>query len=139
MNPEIDVPAFLNSLIGLPWKPGAKGPEEFDCWGLSQLLQKELFGRTLPDVTVDAEDIRLVIKEISQSEHRRFWKRVPHPENGCLVEMSSGKHPYHIGTYINLDGGGIFHCQNPSGVCFDRIPLLKIAGWRNFKFNDWKD
>jgi len=34
--------AFLESLIGKPYKIGARGPSEFDCYGLARHIQNEL-------------------------------------------------------------------------------------------------
>ncbi len=36
--------------IGLPWHAGARGPEAFDCWGLFLAIQRDHFGRELPEI-----------------------------------------------------------------------------------------
>lgn len=128
---------FVNSLIGRPWKSGAGGPEAFDCWGLAKVVQKELFGRSLPDIAVDSENVRAVMREVATTSARNSWERVDGPAHGRLVEMASGRHPYHIGVYLDVDGGGVLHCQNPAGVCFDRVATLQVAGWRGLSYNEW--
>ncbi len=129
--------AYVNSLIGLPWRSGAKGPEAFNCWGLAMVIEDRCFGRILPFMDVDDEDVRAVMRKVATTEHRKCWTHVERPVHGGLVEMSSGKHPYHIGVYLSIDGGGVLHSHNPSGVCFDRIATLQAAGWRRFAYNDW--
>lgn len=128
---------FINSLIGLPWKRAANGPNAFDCWGLSQIVQLKVFNRQLPDIKIATEDVRDVIKEVATTSARKSWKKIDGPVHGAIVEMTSGRYPYHIGVYLDIDGGGILHCHNPSGVCFDRIASLEAAGWRRFIYNDW--
>ena len=128
---------LVNSLVGLPWCSGADGPEAYDCWNLARLVQKEVFGRELPEVRTATFDLRAVAKEIAQNDHRRLWVRVDAPRHGCLVEMTSGTHPYHIGVYLDADGGGILHSHSPAGVCFDRTASLEASGWRRLYYNDW--
>ena len=128
---------FVNSLIGLPWRSGANGPDEYDCWGIAQAVQGRLFLRQLPDIRINAEDVRTVMREIATTKARMSWTRADGPAHGRLVEMSSGRHPYHVGVYLDVDGGGILHSQNPAGVCFDRIATLQAAGWRRFTYNEW--
>jgi cell wall-associated NlpC family hydrolase len=132
-----DEQEFVNSLIGLPWKSGANGPDAYDCWGIAQAVQGRLFLRQLPDIRINAEDVRTVMREIATTKARMSWTRADGPTHGRLVEMSSGRHPYHVGVYLDVDGGGILHSQNPAGVCFDRIATLQAAGWRRFTYNEW--
>lgn len=128
---------YVNSLIGKPWKSGARGPDFYNCWFLCRDIQKTLFNRDLPIIEVDEKSVLSIAREFSINDHRKKWKEVPVPSHGCLVEMSSGKHPFHIGVYLEVDGGGVIHCQNPSGVVFDKMQLLPISGWRKLRYNDW--
>lgn len=128
---------FINGLIGLPWRSGANGPEAYDCWGIAQAVQGRLFLRQLPDIKINAEDTRAVIREIATTRARDSWRQVDGPAHGRMVGLSSGRHPYHVGVYLDVDGGGILHSQNPAGVCFDRIVTLQAAGWRRFSYHEW--
>ncbi len=38
------------ALIGLPWAPGAQGPDAFDCRGLVRYVVRSRLGVELPDV-----------------------------------------------------------------------------------------
>ena len=42
--------AFYESLIGKPYKIGARGPDEFDCYGLARHIQISRVGIDMPDV-----------------------------------------------------------------------------------------
>lgn len=44
----------VNDLIGKPWRLGARGPDAFDCWGLTrEVLQRMRPDKPLPDWTRD--------------------------------------------------------------------------------------
>ncbi len=51
---------WADHYIGQPWHAGARGPDEFDCWGLFLAIQRTCFGRDLPEIPVDANDLRSV-------------------------------------------------------------------------------
>lgn len=129
---------FVNSLMSLPWVNGAEGPDSFDCWGLVKVVQKRLFGRDLPSIRINAEDLREVIREVATTSARAPWTRCLLPVHGGIVEMTSGRHPFHVGVYLDIDSGGILHCERNAGVCFDRIVALEASGWRRFQYNEWK-
>lgn len=42
--------AFLEALIGRPYRIGATGPDAFDCYGLARHLQHHLFSYDLPEL-----------------------------------------------------------------------------------------
>ena len=43
---------WSSAYIGLPWELGAEGPDAFDCWGLARWVQREHYGRELPQLRV---------------------------------------------------------------------------------------
>jgi cell wall-associated NlpC family hydrolase len=44
----------VNDLIGKPWRLGARGPDAFDCWGLTrEILGRLRPGKPLPDWASD--------------------------------------------------------------------------------------
>lgn len=127
----------VSDLIGLPYVVGAQGPNEFDCWGLAKEVQKRLFNRDMPSIEDPPTDLHNLMNFIKKHPARRQWLKSKGPKHGQLVELAHGKHPFHIGVYLNIDGGGLIHSVNPLGVCFDRIPALEAAGWRKFIYHDW--
>lgn len=131
---------FLNSLIGKPYEVGAVGPDSYDCWGLAQVIQRELFGREMPDIKSPPKSLKSLIHYVRDHDARKQWKAAEKfPIHGQLVEMTQSEHPFHIGVYLEYDGGGIIHSFNPAGVCFDRPAVLRLAGWRGMIFHDWAD
>lgn len=134
MNKEIE---FITSLIGKPWKLGAYGPNQYDCWSLSRLVQKELFGRDMPMFEDPPTALRGLVKLITTSEHRSKWQKVEEPKHGCLVEMTRSTQPYHLGVWLDIDGGAILHCEANYGVSWDKQVILLNSGWRRFTYYDW--
>ena len=98
----------LTSLIGLPWVAGARGPESYDCWGLFLAVQRDHFGRELPEIPVDALDLRAVLEAFIAHPERQRWQPVPQPE----------------------EGGGVLHAVRHAGVVFQTLAALDAHGWR---------
>lgn len=128
----------LVSLIGKPYKLGYEGPDYYDCWGLAKHIQSVMFGRHMPSIKTPPEKVAGLVKFVKTHEARKQWTLAKsYPKHGQLVEMSTNELPFHIGVYLNIDGGGIIHSHENCGVCFDTMPLMKIAGWRRFIYHDW--
>ena len=76
---------WATDLIGRPWVAGARGPDSFDCWGLFLAIQREHFGRDLPEIPVDANDLRTVMTTFRDHPERQRWMTVPQPAEGDAV------------------------------------------------------
>ena len=52
------------------------------------------------------------------------------PEDGDAVLMGTGlAGPRHIGVYIGVDGGGVLHAVEHSGVIYTPFERLAASGW----------
>jgi len=127
----------IEQLIGKPYEPGAQGPDSYDCWGLAKKVQKTLFNREMPSIKDPPTNLKTLIRFVKNHEARGQWIKSDGPKHGQLVELAHGKNPFHIGVYLDIDGGGLIHSVNPLGVCFDRLATLEAAGWRRFVYHDW--
>jgi cell wall-associated NlpC family hydrolase len=137
--------AFVRSVIFKRWSPKGEGPDSFSCWGLARVTQRELAGIDLPLVDTDPDDVRAVVRAIEESPLRADWLAVDSPRHTDLVTMSHSRRGHHIGTYLDLDGGGILHVakqfdrkgewapQKPA-VCFTALPVLPMEGWARVVF-----
>lgn len=129
---------MINSLIGLPYKVGTEGPNFYDCWGLAKKVQKELFSREMPSIKDSPDTLRGLMTFVKDNHARKQWVVSENfPVHGQLVELSKSSNPFHIGVYLEYDGGGILHCLEKVGVCYDRIKLMQVTGWRKMVFHDW--
>ncbi len=136
---EVDrVLTTLSPLLAIPYKLNGQYPEAFDCWTFTRHLQNALWSRKLEHVPLPVSGmIRDMVKIIRDHPEHKKWKVVNRPSHSCLVELSHSKHPHHIGTWLDIDGGGIAHCDAVAGVSFDPIVALKATGWQRFIFYEW--
>ena len=116
--------------IGLPWQAGARGPQAYDCWGLFLAIQQIYFFRQLPEIPVEATDLRAVTSAFRTHPERQHWALVTVPSTGDAVLLRQSRHPIHVGIWLEADGGGVLHCVKDSGVVYQKIPELLLHGWR---------
>jgi cell wall-associated NlpC family hydrolase len=129
----------LSPLIGLPWIAGARGPEAYDCWGLFLAVQGDHFGRDLPEIPVDALDLRAVLDAFTAHPERQRWQSVRAAEEGDAVLMRQSRYPVHIGVWLDIDGGGVLHAVRHSGVVFQTLAALDAHGWHVDSVMRFKD
>lgn len=128
----------LSGLLGTRYKVNGRGPDGFDCWSFTRHLQRALWDRHLEQVTLpDHGQIRALVQLIRDHPGHRTWRVVDRPVHSGMVELSHSRQPHHIGTWLDVDGGGVAHCDGPAGVSFDPLVALKAAGWRRFIFYEW--
>lgn len=120
----------LTTLIGLPWLAGARGPEAYDCWGLFLAVQRQHFGRDLPQIPIDALNLRAVLDAFHGHPERQRWQPVRTAEEGDAVLMRQSRYPVHIGVWLDIDGGGVLHAVRHAGVVFQTLAALDAHGWR---------
>lgn len=131
-----DILEVAQEVLGKPYKSGAMGPKEFDCWGLVRYIQNEVFDRNIEMIDPPSDNVLELIKFIRNHPEHKNWVKSDKPVHGGVVEMSNSTHPHHIGVYLDIDGGGILHCS-VAGVTFDPLIILKCGGWRSFIFYDF--
>lgn len=130
---------LIERYMGTPWKPGANGDEYFDCWGWAQKVQREAFAREILTIAEPPTEITQLIAFVKSHPARKQWREVSKPVHGGLVELAHNSRPFHIGVFLDIDGGGITHAAPRSGVTFDTVLALQAAGWRRFVFHEWND
>lgn len=105
--------------IGLRWTNGGNSREEgFDCWNLTRTVQREQFGIDVPAIDVDAYKVRDCVNAFSCHDELSNWVKVDEPREGDCILMSQSKLPTHIGVWVDVQGGGILHSVQGSGVVF---------------------
>jgi hypothetical protein len=122
--------------IGLPWQARAKGPDIFDCWSLVVWVQKQHFGRNLPDIPVAEGNLKRLALTFRDHPERKRWQLIETPEQGDAVLMRQSRHPIHVGIWITISPTeqGVLHCvkgpgKYSGGVVFQNLASLKLAGW----------
>lgn len=125
--------AFLQALIGRPYKLGATGPDAFDCYGLARHVQENLYGVALPVLPFVAVTTRQQAEAMLNHPERGNWHEIPEHEarDGDLVLMGNvAKRDFHLGTFIvPATSGVVLHINEQSGVVVDDVPSLQAIGF----------
>lgn len=128
----VDAAEYVTRLIGQPWQR-----DGLHCGRLIEMVQRDLFGRSLPGVLAAAPPMT------GEGRRERYqiigglpglhtdWRRSLRAVHGCVVLMR--RRPTlpdeHIGVWLDLDGGGTLHTDDPHGVVFDSPARLAVRGW----------
>jgi cell wall-associated NlpC family hydrolase len=114
LTPHAQASHWSAPLVGLPWKPGAEGPDAFDCWGLVKHVQAHVFGRAMPALAVN---VREAPKEqwaaIRTLVQRSAWQRVAYWRAGDVLLMLNALGLPHVGVVI--EGDRLLHAQGGEG------------------------
>jgi hypothetical protein len=133
--------AFLNTLIGRPYKKNAKGPEAYDCWHVAVHVEDVMFGRIAPNIEVP-ENLSWpwLIQQFKTHPELDNWVEVLQPPNGlitaadgAMVLMARNKQPAHCGVYFQRERS-VLHADERDGVVFQDIPTLKMNSWAKLRF-----
>lgn len=118
--------------IGKKWVSGAKGPEEFDCWGMVQHWFKENLGQDLPDFPATAEDVLAVARTFRDEQKAPQWKELSGGVKNCIVAMGKNSKITHAGVYLgdNL----ILHCSRDAGRCVIQPTRKILSQWKTVKY-----
>ena len=120
---------FANKYIGLPWVPGKQGPDKFDCWGFVRYVLKSENAINVPCVNVNPDNLRDVLTAFKTDPAFQAFTEVKTPNDGDVVLLRQAKNPVHAGLWLDVDGGGVLHCVRESGVVFQNVRSLNLAGW----------
>lgn len=131
---ESDAAAFVDLVIGRAYEP--KG---LHCWELVRQCQQMLFGRELPPVLVAPERKRELVDLMGLRHAYAGWREIVAPTHGAVVFMTRNGHDVskaacHAGIWLDLDGGGVLHTDDPHGVVFETMPELAARNWAELSF-----
>ncbi len=104
-------------------------------------MQRELFGRELPQIAVPADfSRRWVLEEFAGHPERARWRQVPGGPgglvmagDGALVLMAHARFPAHIGVWLRQEGR-VIHCDSQAGVACETVLALRQVGWKSLMF-----
>jgi hypothetical protein len=124
-----EIAAYVAERLGQPWSPTG-----LHCWGLAQQTISELFGYDLPVVCAAPRCRRTKAALINGHDEMARWKEVCDPPFWAVALMHRRGSPAdlleHVGVYLKLDGGAVFHTDEPHGVVLDSIwELPRIRTW----------
>jgi len=120
---------FANKYIGRPWVAGAQGADAFDCWGFVRFVLANEYAVSVPPVNINPNNLRDVLTAFHKDLAFKAFVQVDKPIDGDVVLLRQAKNPVHAGLWLDIDGGGVLHCVRESGVVFQNIRSLNLAGW----------
>ena len=121
----------LSDLVGKPFEDRGRGPDTYDCLGLTIEVFKR-FGIPFPNYDISAKACELVSSMITQELKilSDQWQEIKKPEVPCLVVMKfDPMFAQHLGVYISK--GKFIHSavinKTRKGVKVDSIshPTIK--------------
>ena len=129
---------WATDLIGLAYRRGAHGPDEFDCWGLVRHVFEVVHGVTMPVITVgqkedaSAENVVAIKSVFTASGWRPSGAREPAEHDIVLMNGIDGRH---VGVMVDANGTLLLlHCVEPQGVCAQPLDDLSRGGFSGFTF-----
>ena len=125
---------FVEDVIGRAYEPAG-----LHCWELVRTCQAAVFGRGLPPVLVAPERKRELVGLMELRHSYPGWRQIEAPAHGAVVFMTRNGHDIskaacHAGVWLDLDGGGVLHTDDPHGVVFETLPELAARNWADLSF-----
>lgn len=124
------------ALVGRPYRPGGRGPEAYDCYGLVRHVRSLLLGDQMSDVPTATATTRAAARAMLTSPERQRWAEKSLPEHCDLVLMGnvSGR-DYHLGIFLVPSSTGIvLHADEPCGVVSNDLASLLAIGYNSCRF-----
>lgn len=119
--------SWIARYVGAPWRAGASGPHEYDCWGLVRAVYRERLGIELPAIEADALSVRSCAQAFSGAAERARWREIAAPRELCAVLLGRGTHAVHVGLWCE---GAVLHAVRGAGVVHQVPASLRAHGWR---------
>lgn len=123
-----DLAAFVNSIIGKPWRRDADG----NCWALVCEVQSRFFGRMVPLAAYPTTALGRH-RAIHGNPAATQWVLSDAPAHGAIVLMSksalSRRVDEHAGVCLFMPAPMVLHVDAPQGVCLDGLMQIEYRGW----------
>lgn len=120
---------------GVPWKPLGRDMSGFDCYGLFKHVQREHFNIDVPEIRINPiADTSGKFRAFKEHNEFNNWHEVKTPKDGDAVLMGAGNCVSHIGIFLEVDLGGILHCDDDRGVKFTPIGAVGHDGRKIKKY-----
>lgn len=129
---------WAEQYIGLPYRRGANGPDEYDCLHFTAKIQREHYGVEMAIANIFNENWsnpKNVKKWLATHDESKRWNEIEKPTDGAIVLMGYNVIPVHIGTWIfGSKVNGVLHCGERLGVVFQSAQSLRRSGWGMVRF-----
>lgn len=118
-------------LIGRPYRRGASGPADFDCWGLCRHVFKTQYGIEMPVVAV-ADGSADNVASIKRAAAVSGWRPAEPPVADRDIVLMRGPDGRHVGVMVAANGGlGLLHAVDGAGVCWQKLSDVLASGFKD--------
>lgn len=137
--PFLGLGHWSTEYIGKPYEPGARGPSDFDCWGLLLDVYRR-FGITLPELDGISVASAIAIHRQIDLSAKEEWDEVEKPFDGAAVALSQRTAYHHVGLAVVTERPGILHAAEGDRVVIETTRALQLRGFKKityFKHKSW--
>jgi len=115
----------LSEYIGIPFLSKGRNTSGIDCYGLTRLVLRNVYGKELPDFYYpDAMDKKNIRKLLDQNQPLLAGTETDEPEEGDIAIMKYGGIPCHIGIYVGE--GKILHIRVKTDSILERVGSARL-------------
>lgn len=114
-----EVERLIVPMIGQPYRP------DFRCWDLVRYVSRVVFNRPLPEVPDEVQGRFQIARAFRTSPERARWKISAVPKAGAIVLVGAAMRETHAGIYLNIDGGGVLHTEERTGIVLEPFSELE--------------
>ena len=124
-------------LIGVPFRFGARGPDEYDCFGLTkEVLRRQGIEW---DWDIDADELTEPVRAaISGAFTDGPWKPTGDYKPGCVVLMGGNGLWRHIAPVVTDDGDLLHLSASTCGAILVRPSKLRLYGFMRQQAYQWR-
>lgn len=112
----------VDDFVGLPYREGARGPSEYDCYGLVAAVLRAARGIELPDWYQDTPGPQGASRAISAALAGEVsggrCTRVDAPADFDIAIVGSTTRPHHVGVVVH---GGVLHASKTFGSAWHSL------------------
>lgn len=127
---------WVDHYLRASYRDGARGPDEYDCWGLVREVRSAIYGkRLLPSWGHVRHDMA---GEFTRAYREEAEQMAPcAPEVGAIACVFRGSLCLHVAVVVEIDGELAILEMNPKrNCCWSRIPAWES---RHLKFAYYRD
>jgi len=127
---------WVHKYLDLAYEDGARGPDNFDCWGLVRhVIHYELGGRLMPSWGYVRNNMSKEFTKAYRAESESMEQCAP--DVGAIAAVFRGSLMVHVGVVVKIDGRLAVLDINPKTRCRWRTisefeaPYAKVIYYRD--------
>lgn len=121
---------WVQEYMAARFAPKTYGPAEFDCWGLVWHVGKFQAGIDWPRFDDVAYQMARIDAEIKGQAASKDWHQVEARQEFDVVLMRRAGEAYHVGIWLDVDGGRVLHAT-PEGILCNQVRELHNMGFQH--------